>query len=80
MPFLHGLEQTSICLMTYLKPRLSCIRYKPEVYLLPKKIDEYVAALHLPVFEASLSEMSDDQAKYLGLNKTGPFKPQFYRY
>lgn len=51
-----------------------------EVYLLPKKIDEYVATLHLGLFGASLSELNDDQAKYLGLNKTGPFKPQYYRY
>ncbi len=55
-------------------------RYKREVYLLPKKIDEYVASLHLPIFQAQLTEMSDEQAKYLGINKTGPFKPQFYRY
>ncbi len=55
-------------------------RYKSEVYLLPKKIDEYVASLHLAQFQANLTEMSDDQAKYLGLSKTGPFKPQFYRY
>lgn len=55
-------------------------RYKDEVYLLPKKIDEYVASLHLPNFDASLTDMSDDQAKYLGISKQGPFKPQFYRY
>ena len=55
-------------------------RYKSEVYLLPKKIDEYVASLHLPIFDAGLTELSDDQAKYLGLSKSGPFKPQFYRY
>jgi adenosylhomocysteinase len=83
-----------------------------EVYLLPKKVDEYVArynsfmidssaiellsvisfslilslslslsrSLHLTLFEAALTEMNDDQAKYLGLPKIGPFKPQFYRY
>lgn len=56
-------------------------RYKGgEVYLLPKKIDEYVATLHLGLFGAGLTIMSDEQAKYLGLNKIGPFKPQFYRY
>ena len=55
-------------------------RYKQEVYLLPKKMDEYVASLHLPAFNARLTELSDDQAKYLGLNKTGPFKPNYYRY
>ena len=34
--------------------------------------DEYVASLHLPTFDAHLTELSDDQAKYLGLNKAGP--------
>ena len=42
--------------------------------------DEYVASLHLPQFNARLTELSDDQAKYLGLNKSGPFKPAYYRY
>ncbi|KAM4572528.1 S-adenosylhomocysteine hydrolase-like protein 1 isoform 3-T3 [Odontesthes bonariensis] len=55
-------------------------RYKKDVYLLPKKIDEYVASLHLPTFEAHLTELTDDQAKYLGISKYGPFKPNYYRY
>ena len=55
-------------------------RYKHDVYLLPKKMDEYVASLHLPSFDAHLTELSDEQAKYLGLNKAGPFKPNYYRY
>jgi len=55
-------------------------RYKQDVYLLPKKMDEYVALLHLPTFDAHLTELSDEQAKYLGLSKTGPFKPNYYRY
>ncbi|OWK04666.1 hypothetical protein Celaphus_00002218 [Cervus elaphus hippelaphus] len=42
--------------------------------------DEYVASLHLPSFDAHLTELTDDQAKYLGLNKNGPFKPNYYRY
>lgn len=42
--------------------------------------DEYVASLHLPTFDAHLTELSDDQAKYLGLNKAGPFKPNYYRF
>ncbi|KAG8451133.1 hypothetical protein GDO86_003409 [Hymenochirus boettgeri] len=54
-------------------------RYKQDVYLLPKKMDEYVASLHLPAFDAHLTELSEDQAKYLGLNKNGPFKPNYYR-
>ncbi|XP_059218219.1 adenosylhomocysteinase-like 2 [Stomoxys calcitrans] len=55
-------------------------RYKSDVYLLPKKMDEYVASLHLPTFDAHLTELSDEQAKYLGLNRSGPFKPNYYRY
>ncbi|CAG0883197.1 unnamed protein product [Cyprideis torosa] len=55
-------------------------RYKGDVYLLPKKMDEYVASLHLPSFDAHLTELSDDQARYMGLNKAGPFKPNYYRY
>ncbi|KAH8032611.1 hypothetical protein HPB51_026064 [Rhipicephalus microplus] len=54
-------------------------RYKSDVYLLPKKMDEYVASLHLPTFDAHLTELTDDQAKYMGLNKAGPFKPNYYR-
>lgn len=41
--------------------------------------DEYVASLHLATFEAHLTELTDEQAKYLGLNKNGPFKPNYYR-
>ena len=43
-------------------------------------VDEYVASLHLAAFDAHLTELNDDQAKYLGLNKSGPFKPNYYRY
>lgn len=42
-------------------------------------LDEYVASLHLPTFDAHLTELTDEQAKYLGLNKNGPFKPNYYR-
>jgi len=42
-------------------------------------IDEYVASLHLPSFDAHLSDLTDDQAKYLGVPRTGPFKPHYYK-
>lgn len=42
-------------------------------------VDEYVASLHLPTFDAHLTELTDEQAKYMGLNKAGPFKPNYYR-
>ncbi|XP_077451538.1 S-adenosylhomocysteine hydrolase-like protein 1 isoform X2 [Stigmatopora argus] len=54
-------------------------RYKQDVYLLPKKMDEYVASLHLPGFDAHLTELTDEQSKYLGISKHGPFKPNYYR-
>lgn len=55
-------------------------RYKADVYLLPKKMDEYVASLHLPTLDAHLTELTDEQARYMGLNKAGPFKPNYYRW
>ena len=55
-------------------------RYKSDVYLMPKLMDEFVASLHLSAFDSHLTELTDDQAKYMGLNKTGPFKPNYYRY
>ena len=42
--------------------------------------DELVAKSHLPIFGAQLNELTDKQAKYLGVNKYGPFKTSFYRY
>ncbi|GIX97013.1 adenosylhomocysteinase 3 [Caerostris extrusa] len=42
--------------------------------------DEYVASLHLPTFDAHLTEMTEDQARYMGLNRAGPFKQAYYRY
>ena len=55
-------------------------RYKADVYLMPKLMDEFVSSLHLASFEAHLTELSDEQAKYMGLSKAGPFKPNYYRY
>jgi len=43
-------------------------------------MDEYVASLHLATFDAHLTELSEDQSKYTGLPKDGPFKPNHYRY
>merc|ERR1719334_1553098 len=55
-------------------------RYKSDVYLMPKLMDEFVASLHLTAFDSHLTELTDEQAKYMGLTKTGPFKPNYYRY
>merc|ERR1712051_625554 len=54
--------------------------YKNEVYLLPKDLDEKVARLHLGALGAELTELSKDQADYIGVPVLGPFKPDTYRY
>jgi adenosylhomocysteinase len=54
--------------------------YQNEVYVLPKELDEKVARLHLGKIGAHLTELTDAQAQYLGLQKQGPFKPEHYRY
>ncbi|MEM7427845.1 MAG: adenosylhomocysteinase [Pseudomonadota bacterium] len=54
--------------------------YKNEVYVLPKHLDEKVAALHLDKLGAKLTQLSEDQASYIGVEQTGPFKPAEYRY
>eukprot|EP01071_Lankesteria_metandrocarpae_P005229 Lankesteria_metandrocarpae@DN3915_c0_g1_i1.p1 len=51
-----------------------------QVYLLPKELDEKVARLHLGSVNAKLTELTDDQATYAGLNKNGPYKTDAYRY
>ena len=55
---------------------------KPElgVYMLPKELDEEVARLHLEHLGVTLTELSDEQADYIGVSKTGPYKPDHYRY
>ena len=55
-------------------------KYPIGVYTLPKKLDEKVAALHLPKLGVKLTTLSDKQAEYLGINKQGEFKPEHYRY
>ena len=54
--------------------------YENEVYVLPKHLDEKVARLHLDRIGARLTELSDEQAKYIGVSKDGPYKPEAYRY
>ncbi|MDQ0757160.1 adenosylhomocysteinase [Arthrobacter sp. B3I4] len=54
--------------------------YQKQVYVLPKILDEKVARLHLDALGAKLTELSKEQAEYLGLDAAGPFKPEHYRY
>jgi len=55
-------------------------KYEKKVYVLPKHLDENVARLHLKKVGAKLTELTERQAKYIGVNRTGPFKPEHYRY
>ncbi|MBE4947902.1 adenosylhomocysteinase [Chryseobacterium culicis] len=54
--------------------------YKNEVYMLPKHLDEKVAALHLKKLSVELETLSPEQAEYIGVDVKGPFKPEYYRY
>ena len=54
--------------------------YDRQVYVLPKRLDEKVAALHLDKLGAKLTGLTKAQAEYLGLDRGGPFKPDYYRY
>jgi adenosylhomocysteinase len=55
-------------------------KYDNQVYVLPKHLDEEVARLHLERVGATLTKLTQQQAKYLGLNPNGPYKPEYYRY
>jgi adenosylhomocysteinase len=55
-------------------------KYENKVYMLPKHLDEKVAALHLDHLGVELEELSSEQAKYIGVATKGPYKPDYYRY
>lgn len=55
-------------------------KYEPGVYVLPKHLDEKVAALHLAKLGVELDTLTPDQAEYIGVTVEGPFKPEYYRY
>ena len=54
--------------------------YEKKVYVLPKHLDEKVAALHLAKLGAQLTQLSSEQAAYIGVGTDGPYKPEYYRY
>jgi adenosylhomocysteinase len=54
--------------------------YDLGVHVLPKRLDEKVAALHLDALGVRLTQLTDEQADYLGIDPVGPFKPDHYRY
>lgn len=55
-------------------------RYENKVYMLPKHLDEKVANLHLKKIGVELEQLNTKQAKYIGVDQKGPFKPEYYRY
>jgi adenosylhomocysteinase len=55
-------------------------KYDKKVYVLPKQLDEKVARLHLKKLGAQLTQLSESQARYLGIEMNGPYKPDHYRY
>ena len=55
-------------------------RYERKVYVLPKHLDEKVAALHLDKLGVQLTKLDEKQAQYIGVEPDGPFKPEYYRY
>jgi adenosylhomocysteinase len=55
-------------------------RYENKVYVLPKHLDEKVAALHLDKLGVKLTKLTAKQAQYLSIPQQGPFKPEYYRY
>ena len=55
-------------------------RYGRKVYVLPKHLDEKVAALHLDKLGVRLTKLNEKQAEYIGVDPAGPFKPEYYRY
>ena len=55
-------------------------KYENKVYTLPKHLDEKVARLHLKKIGVEIDILSEEQAKYIGVQKSGPFKPDYYRY
>ncbi len=55
-------------------------KYENKVYTLPKTLDEKVARLHLKKIGVELDTLTEEQAKYIGVKKEGPFKPEYYRY
>ena len=62
--------------------QIALVTEKPGlgVYMLPKILDEEVARLHLDKLGVTLTELTDEQADYIGISKKGPYKPEHYRY
>ncbi len=75
------IAQIDLALNAKGEPTLSGEKYESgKVYVLPKILDEKVARLHLDKLGAKLTELTPEQANYIGVNVAGPYKPDYYRY
>ncbi|GIW77445.1 MAG: adenosylhomocysteinase [Phycisphaerae bacterium] len=75
------IAQIDLALNAAGKPTLSGMKYeRGKVYVLPKKLDEKVARLHLDKLGVKLTRLTEEQAKYIGVPVDGPYKPDHYRY
>lgn len=79
-PILYTRAHTQVLAQIELWKEKDSGKYNKEVYVLPKELDEKVAALHLEKLGAKLTTLSEEQAAYINVSKTGPFKPSHYRY
>ncbi|QQS18911.1 adenosylhomocysteinase [Candidatus Saccharibacteria bacterium] len=70
----------SFCNQVLAQIELWTKEFEVGVYMLPKELDEKVARLHVEALGGKLTELSEDQSTYIGISKTGPFKPEHYRY
>jgi len=66
--------------MAQLELQANAASYEKKVYVLPKHLDEKVARLHLDKLGVKLTELTPDQASYIGVDQNGPYKPEIYRY
>jgi adenosylhomocysteinase len=71
---------TSFCNQVLAQIELFTQEYPVGVHTLSKQLDEKVARLHLDKLGVKLTELSHDQAQYLGIDVAGPYKPDHYRY
>ncbi len=75
------IAQLDLALSAMGKPTLSGVKYESgKVYVLPKKLDEKVARLHLAKLGVKLTKLTPEQAEYIGVSVDGPYKPDHYRY
>jgi adenosylhomocysteinase len=66
--------------MAQIELHTNTTKYEKKVYVLPKRLDEKVARLHLDKLGVKLTTLSQEQADYIGVKVEGPYKPEHYRY